>query len=167
MKNAAYWIERLGLSPHPDGGYYLETYRSDEEIGQAELPAGFTGPRRVSTAIYYLQPGGTVNYLHRIKSDELWHFYAGSPMTLHVLRPHGRYRKVLLGPDVEAGQTFQAAVQAGSWFGGTVEDQASFTLVGCTVAPGFDFEDFELAVRSEMLVQFPQHAEIIRRLTKA
>ena len=87
-------------------------------------------------------------------------------MTLHILRPDGRYRKVHLGPDIEAGQAFQAAVEAGSWFGGTVDDPDSFTLVGCTVAPGLDFEDFELAGRSKMLSQFPQHAEMIRHLTK-
>ena len=155
MKTAQDWIQSLRLSKHPEGGYYRETYRSPATV---ELPE-FAGPRAVSTAIYFLLPSSEVSAFHRIKSDELWHFYAGQPLTIHVLTPAGESVTI----PVSAANP-QAVVPAGSWFGATVEHE--FALVGCTVAPGFDFHDFEMAEQSALLARYPQQRGLIERLTK-
>ena len=158
-------ITNLGLTRHPEGGWFRETYRSSEILDAAALPDRFNGPRFVSTAIYYLLEPGDFSALHRIKSDEIWHFYAGGPLCIHVIAPDGHYQAVLMGADPVAGQQFQFVVPAGCWFGAEpVGDGAA--LVGCTVAPGFDFADFELADRKLLLQLYPAHAELIQRLTK-
>ena len=154
-EQARSWIERLKLTAHPEGGYYRETYRSSAEAGG----------RACSTAIYYLLPSEEISTLHRLRSDELFHFYAGSPMSVHVLDPAGDYEQISLGHDPGGGAVFQATVPAGCWFGATVEQPNSFALVGCTVAPGFDFDDFEQARRAVLLEQYPQHRSLIERLT--
>ena len=161
MKDARYWIEKLQLARHPEGGYFRETYRSDEVISAAGLPARFSAQRAFSTAIFFLLPGNECSVFHRIKSDELWHFYAGSGLTIHIIEPNGTYTH--LGLD---GEHFQALVRADWWFGATVDDPQSFSLVGCTVAPGFDFADFELARRDTIIELFPQHRAIIERLAR-
>jgi uncharacterized protein len=165
-KDASYWIKKLQLEPHPEGGYFRQTYRSGLTIPQAELPPGFAGPRPASTAIYFLLEGENFSAFHRLRSDEMWHFYAGSPLTVHVIDPPGEYSSILLGGDSEAQQTFQAVVPAGCWFASHVADWKSWSLVGCTVAPGFDFADFELAKRKELADKYPQHREVIQRLTR-
>src|ERR1700757_4054216 len=165
-KDARYWIEKLQLAPHPEGGYFRQTYRSDVVIAREALPAGFSGARAVSTAIYFLLEGKDFSAFHRLRSDEVWHFYAGSPLVVHVIEPAGSYSSILLGSDPDAGQTFQAVVRAGCWFASHVADWKSWALVGCTVAPGFEFADFEMAKREELSAQYPQHREMIRRLTR-
>ncbi|GIV20953.1 MAG: hypothetical protein KatS3mg023_2704 [Armatimonadota bacterium] len=162
---AQYWIEKLGLQPHPEGGYYRETYRSSQRLLGCCLRE-HEGPRVAATCIYFLLPGGQFSALHRLRSDEIWHFYAGSPLTLHIIDPQGNLSQVRLGKDLENGETFQAVVQAGCWFGATVEDPHGYTLVGCTVAPGFEFEDFELGNRQQLMEQYPQHRDWIERLTR-
>lgn len=144
-----HWIEKLGLAPHPEGGYFRETYRS-----------------AFSTAIYFLLPGDRVSALHRIKSDELWHFHAGSGLVLSIIHPSARLEQVALGPHVDDGETLQAVVPAGAWFGAAVNDRASYALVGCTVAPPFEFADFELGERARLLVLYPQHRAVIECLTR-
>ena len=166
MGDASTWIDRLGLREHPEGGYYSETYRSNLIIGQAALPEAFAGPRSCSTAIYFLLEGGRRSRLHRIRSDEVWHFYTGASLTLHVIDPVGEYSRIVLGEDAAGGQVFQAVVKAGCWFGATVDDPQSCALVGCTVSPGFDFRDFELGDRQELVSRFPQHRSIIVELTQ-
>lgn len=158
---AAEWIAALGLLPHPEGGFYRETYRATEVIAAGHLPARFGGPRAHSTAIYFLLPGEQVSRLHRIKSDEVWHFYAGRALTLTLIHPDGRLEERRLGPGA-----FQALVPAGCWYGAAVDDPAAYALVGGTVAPGFDFDDFELADRPDLLARFPQHHDTILRLTR-
>lgn len=158
-------IERLGLLRHPEGGWYRETYRSGEIIQGSALPERFGGTRACSTAIYFLLQAGDISALHRIKSDEMWHFYAGEPLTVHVVTPQGEHRALQVGPDLAAGEAFQVVVPAGCWFGAEVSWAGDFSLVGCTVAPGFDFADFEMADREHLLRQFPAHGELIRRLT--
>jgi len=165
-KNAAYWIEKLGLEPHPEGGYYRQTYRAGLVLAQAALPFPFTGRRAVSTAIYFLLDGERFSAFHRLRSDELWHFYVGASLLVHVIDEDGRRSEIQLGSDPEAGEVLQAVVKAGCWFGSRVRDQKSFALVGCTVAPGFDFEDFELAKRDELVRRYPQHRQVIERLTR-
>jgi predicted cupin superfamily sugar epimerase len=166
MKNARYWIEALVLERHPEGGYYKESYRSSEIIQPAGLPARFPGPRFFSTCIYFLLSDNEVSHLHRIKSDEIWHFYTGSSLTIHVIDPQGGYQNIKLGQGIEMGEILQGVVKAGCWFGAKVEERGSYSLVGCSVAPGFEFEDFELADRSKLLQIYPQHHEIIKLLTE-
>ncbi|MDD2710187.1 MAG: cupin domain-containing protein [Verrucomicrobiae bacterium] len=165
METAEYWIEHLRLVPHPEGGFFRETYRCEEQIA-AGLPRRYTSPRSFSTAIYFLLRSQDVSTLHRLQSDEIWHFYHGSPLSLHLLTPDGRHLTQHLGRDPAQGQRLQAVIKAGCWFGATVNAPQAFTLLGCTVAPGFDFADFELGQGSELILLFPQHRQIIERLTR-
>ncbi len=158
-------VRRFGLARHPEGGWYRETYRSSETVAGDALPARFGGSRSFCTAIYFLLERGDISALHRIRSDEIWHFYAGAPLAVHVLTPRGEHRELKLGPDFGAGQSFQAVVAAGCWFGAEVAGPGEYSLVGCTVAPGFDFADFQLGSRSDLLQAYPQHEEIINRLS--
>jgi uncharacterized protein len=165
-KSAQYWIDKLNLIPHPEGGYYRETYHAKLSIAREALPPQFTGSRLVSTAIYFLLEKENFSAFHRLYSDELWHFYAGSPITVHVIDPDGSYSERLLGSDPDAGEVLQAAVKAGHWFASRVRDSKGFGLVGCTVAPGFDFSDFEMAKRAELIGVYPQHRKLIESLTR-
>ncbi len=158
-------IKQLGLVKHPEGGWYRETYRSGEVIPGAALPARFAGGRSVCTAIYFLLQSGDISALHRIRSDELWHFYSGNSLTVHVITPDGEYYLLNLGPDITAGESYQSVVPAGCWFGAEVSGEG-YSLVGCTVAPGFDFSDFEMGNGTTLLEQYPDRAEIILRLTR-
>jgi predicted cupin superfamily sugar epimerase len=166
MTSARDWISALGLQRHPEGGWYRETYRSPEQIAQAALPPRFSGPRSFSTAIYYLLEGDDFSALHRIRQDEGWHFYDGSALTLHLISPEGEYSSLLLGRDLGKGEQPQAVVPAGWLFAATVNEPDSYSLTGCTVAPGFDFDDFELPGRDELRARYPRHAAIIERLTR-
>lgn len=165
--NAKHWIEELQLEAHPEGGYFRQTYRSDVMIAREALPAGFSGERLASTAIYFLLDAENFSAFHRLPSDEMWHFYAGSPLAVEVIEQAGSHSSIRLGGDPEAGQVFQAVVRAGCWFASHVADWKGWSLVGCTVAPGFDFEDFEMAKRDELVNKYPQHREMIERLTRA
>jgi predicted cupin superfamily sugar epimerase len=165
-KDANYWIKKLKLEPHPEGGFYRQTYKADQVLPHESLPPNFTGPRAASTAIYFLLEGKSFSAFHRLRSDELWHFYAGAPVLVHVIDKSGEYSKILLGSDPETGETLQAVVKAGCWFASHVRDGKSFALVGCTVAPGFDFEDFELAKREELTRHYTQHRELFEKLTR-
>jgi predicted cupin superfamily sugar epimerase len=165
-RTAAEWIAFMRLAPHPEGGFYRETYRAREVIAGDHLPTRFGGARACSTAIYFLLPGDQISALHRIKSDEVWHFYGGSALTLTLIHSDGRLEAHRLGPDAERGESFQVLVPAGCWYGASVDDPDSYALVGGTVAPGFDFADFELADRQALLATFPQHREAILDLTR-
>jgi predicted cupin superfamily sugar epimerase len=165
MKDANFWIEGLGLEKHPEGGFYKETYRSGEILQSAGLPARFSGPRVFSTSIYFLLVGSEVSHLHRIKSDEIWHFHEGRTLIIHVIEPDGKHREIELGRDIERGEVLQGVVPAGCWFGGRMKDPDSYCLAGCTVSPGFDFEDFELADRDGSIHEYPHLREIIELLT--
>lgn len=161
-------IERLDLQPHPEGGYYRRSYTANEMLAAGALPERFGGARPVSTAIHFLLPAGEVSALHRMQSDELWHFYAGDPLRVHMLYPDGRHESFVLGPALDEGMVYQAAVPHGVWFGAELagSPDKGFALVGNTVAPGFDFSDFELAERDELVARYPEHRALIRRLTQ-
>ena len=165
-QTAAYWIDHLALEPHPEGGYFKEVYRSAAQIGECCLGSDRGGSRSVSTAIYYLLSTGEFSACHRLRSDEIWHHYAGGSLTVHVIDQAGSHRALGLGLDLDAGQAPQVMVPVGTWFGAVVDDASSFCLVGCTVAPGFDFRDFELADRAKLVGLYPQHRGVIERLTK-
>lgn len=160
---AEHWIRALALEPHPEGGFFRESYRSPETLPQVALPTGYRGERSVSTAIYYLLRRGDRSRLHRLRADELWHLYDGGPLTLHVLHPAGHYEPRVLGREIHKGEALQQLVPMGAWFG--AEATEDFALVGCTVAPGFAYEDFELGAREALLAQYPQHRELVLRLT--
>lgn len=159
-------IRALDLKPHPEGGWYRETYRATESIAAGGLPERYAGPRSHATSIYFLLTSDSFSALHRLKSDELWHFYHGSPLNLHVIQADGRYAPITLGTNLAQGETFQAVVPHGCWFGATVATSGAYTLVGCSVAPGFDFSDFEIADRESLTRAFPQHQALIERLTR-
>ena len=156
-------ITRLKLARHPEGGWYRESYRAAGIVPGNLLPERFAGDRAFCTAIYFLLERGDISALHRIKSDELWHFYAGAALTVHVITPQGEYHPLKLGSNLAAGESFQAVVPAECWFG--AETEGAYSLVGCTVAPGFDFAEFEMGSREHLLRQYPTHAGIIQRLT--
>ena len=158
-------IESLGLAKHPEGGYFRETYRSGESIVAAHLPARFGGDRVFSTAIYFLLTGNDVSAFHRIKQDELWHFHEGGDVLIHGIDDTGALHTKRLGLDIENGAEPQATIPAGWIFGAEVAAPDGYALVSCTVAPGFDFADFELISRFELLEAYPDHAAVIQRLT--
>jgi predicted cupin superfamily sugar epimerase len=159
-------VRRLDLVRHPEGGWYCETYRSGECVEGIALPERFGGTRSLCTAIYFLLEKGDFSALHRIKSDEIWHFYAGAPLTVHTLTSQGDHVELRLGSDFTAGESFQIVVAAGCWFGAEVTAQGEYSLVGCTVSPGFDFVDFQLGIRDDLQQEYPRHGEIIERLTR-
>jgi predicted cupin superfamily sugar epimerase len=166
MANADYWVEKLGLEVHPEGGFFKETYRSDETISEEALPHRFSGERAFSTSIFYMLNKNDISMLHRIKQDEIWHFYEGTSLTIHCLSADGAYSASVLGRDIQNGESFQVVVKGGCYFCAETNNKESFSLVGCTVAPGFDFEDFELPSRIELVGAFPQHTELINSFTK-
>jgi hypothetical protein len=163
MDRARELIDRLGLIPHPERGFYVETYRAP--LAVAGLPHG--GARAASTAIYFLvtraQP---TTYLHRLKSDEVFHLYEGGPLDVLLLDAAGGGDVRRLGLDVARGARPQLVITAGTWFAVELGAEASHCLFGCTVAPGFDFADFELAAGPELAQRFPAHAERIARMTR-
>lgn len=159
-------ISEYNLQPHPEGGYYRQTYQSALRIPEDSLPEKFGGERFISTAIYFLLPSTHFSAFHRIKSDELWHFYSGDAIRIHVIDPDGNYTVLKLGMDHANGEYFQHVVLADSWFAAETTATTGYGFVGCTVSPGFDFQDFEMA-RKELLVElFPQHEQIITRLCR-
>lgn len=160
-------VKTLQLKEHPEGGYYREVYRSNLLIPEKELPEGFSGDRSCATAIYYLLPSDSFSAFHRIRQDEIWHFYLGSTVVLHIISAGGVYNKAMIGKNIEEGDFLQYAVPAGSWFAAEVIEDDSFSLVGCTVSPGFDFRDFELGSRADLIKRFPDQLELIGRLTRS
>lgn len=163
--DADYWIKHLNLISHPEGGFYYETFASTEVIKKQALPNRFNADRKYYTSIYFLLRTNQVSHFHRIKSDELWCFHDGAPLDIHVIDPEGNYYILKLGLNILTNQKPQQLVPAGSWFGASVNAMDAYSLVGCFVAPGFDFDDFELADRNEMQKKFPQHSAIINKLT--
>jgi uncharacterized protein len=166
MERIQQLIQHLKLLPHPEGGYYIETYRSKETIAKAALPGRFGGDRNFSTAIYFLIPAGQFSAFHRIEADELWHFYEGQTLYVYVIHRQGNLEIIRLGNDIEQGEVFQAMVPAGSYFASRPSENEGYSLVGCTVAPGFDFEDFELSDKKELQKLYPQHNDLIEELCR-
>lgn len=163
--SAQYWIDTLQMTTHVEGGAFKETYRAKGSIAKSALSTGFAGDRNYSTAIYFLLQQGQFSALHRISADEVWHFYEGDSLEIIEIKPSGELTIHLLGRNPEAGEVFQCVIEGGSWFGSRVAARGEYSLVGCTVAPGFDFADFELANRDSLLNEFPQHHTLIEQLT--
>ena len=159
-------VAKLNLSPHPEGGYFKETYRSLETIPKTALPRRFDGARSYGTAIYFLLEDGNFSAFHKIQSDESWHFYEGGTLLIYVIHFNGRLEIVKLGRSLSTGEVFQYTVPAGCWFASEPSSGSDYVLTGCTVAPGFDFTDFELATFESLAKQYPQHSTLIKRLTR-
>lgn len=160
-------IERLNLEAHPEGGYFKETYCSNMILPESNLPTQFKGSRNVATCIYFMLTSEAFSAFHRVQQDETWHFYKGSKILLHMIDESGNYTHVFIGNDFEAGEVPQFTVPKNVWFAAEVEAKEAYALVGCTVAPGFDFRDFELAKAANLKERFPQHQIIISRLTRS
>lgn len=156
-------IEKLKLEPHPEGGYFKETYRSKESI---DLDAPFYGTRNYSTSIYFMLTADTFSAFHKIKQDEAWHFYQGDPIDLHMIHPDGEHELIKLGHNIFYDEVPQFIVPAESWFAAKSIGAKGYSLVGCTVSPGFDFADFELATEESLLQIFGMHAALIREFTR-
>lgn len=164
-KDASYWVNHLALKPHPEGGFYREVYRSSEGVAQTALPERFSGSRSFCTSIFYLLERGDFSSFHRIKSDETWHFYAGGALEV-VMLGDGGTTTITLGQEVSLGQHLQFTVPAAVWFASRPATDTTFSLVGCTVSPGFDFADFEMGKRRELINEFPSADETIKKLTR-
>jgi len=162
---AAQWVRALRLAPHREGGWYRETHRDTLLIPRRGLPRRFRGPRAASTAILFLLARGQCSRLHRIRSAEVWHFYRRSALDISIIAPDGRRRVIALGSRPARRERVHAVVPAGAWFGARLRGRGAWALVGCTVAPGFDFADLELADRATLLREFPRHRRTIEALT--
>jgi len=159
-------IDLYGLQPHPEGGWYKQTYKSNEQIPAEVLPGRIYGSRAFSTAIYFLLQQNEFSAFHRIKSDECWHFYAGDPLLIYVIKTGGELEIISLGGDIENGQLFQYIVPANCWFASRPAPESSWSFVGCTVSPGFEFSDFELAKASALIAEYPRYEKIIQELCR-
>ena len=166
MQSAQSFIKQYQLQPHPEGGWYKETYKSTELLPLAALPQRFNGDRSFSTAIYFLLEQGNFSAFHKIKSDECWHFYTGEPLVVYIISQQGALDIIELGNDINKGHVFQYVVPANCWFASRPAAESNFCFVGCTVAPGFDFEDFDLADAAELSKLYPQHRDIIHELCR-
>jgi len=165
MTEAEKIIQRLELEPHPEGGYFKETYRSEGKILENQLPDVFDGDRNYSTCIYFLLTSETFSAFHKINQDEFWHFYKGSAIQLFMISEKGKLSEVIIGNNLENGEVPQFVVPKNYWFAARIIQPESYALVGCTVSPGFDFRDFTLPSRAELLEKFPQHEKVITQLT--
>jgi predicted cupin superfamily sugar epimerase len=169
MPNASHIIEALGLQPHPiEGGFFRETYRSAGTIPAADLPAGYRtdSGRSFGTAIYYLLTAETFSEMHRLPTEEVFHLYLGGPVRMLQLFPDGGGREVIIGSDVLAGQQPQVIVPPGVWQGSRLEPGVEFALLGASMAPGFDYADYEQGRRSELIARYLEYAAILRELTR-
>ena len=159
-------IQQFDLQPHPEGGWYKQTYKSSEHIPTSALPERFSSDRAFSTAIYFLLENGNFSAFHRIKSDECWHFYTGDALLIYVIQQNGTLDIITLGNDPEKGQLFQYVVPANCWFASRPAPHSEYCFVGCTVSPGFEFDDLELANANELAALYPAHKDIISELCR-
>ena len=164
--NASYWIEKLNLVEHTEGGFFAPVFRAPEYIDSHGLPARFKGNRTIVSSIYYLLQRGQFSAFHRLKSFEIWSFLGGDPLVIYILNPFGGLTEKRLGPNFDRGESFLAAIEPGNWFAAEQRGPAEFTLLGCMVAPGFEYEDMEIAGRDRLLAKYPEHREIIERLAR-
>jgi predicted cupin superfamily sugar epimerase len=166
QRSANDWINHLKLEIHPEGGAYSRVYTSQIILDKTSLPGNFHGSRPACTHIYYLLQKNEFSAFHKIQSDELWHFYDGDTLIISEINKDGSLTKHLLGKNIEAGESLFCVINAGNWFASSLKAGGLFSLVGCTVCPGFDFAEFELAKRNDLISKYPQHKELISGMTK-
>lgn len=165
MFSANYFIEKLQMHAHPEGGYYKESFASSENICDKDLKTKFEGERILWTSIYFLLRDGEVSNFHKLKSDEMWYYHSGSPLTIYMISPDGILTTSQLGLDIEKGEVPQVLVPKNYIFGSAMNNEG-YALVGCMVSPGFDFKDFQLFERNDLLNRYPTHKDIIMKLTR-
>lgn len=165
MNKAEYYIKRLNLQPHPEGGFFSEIFRSQEIIPEQNLPERFDIPHCFSTYIYFLLKSGQISKFHRHKSDEIWNFLDGSPLILYFVDKIGKLNKIVLGKNLEEKQVLSYVVPPECWMASMPSEDNSYSLVGCMVAPGFEFNDFEIADKKELLKEYSDYSDIINILT--
>lgn len=166
MKRAADdYIAQLGMTAHTEGGYFKELYKNNYSISVKELAPGCERERSLSSTIYYLLKSGQVSRFHRLLSDEVWFYHAGSPLRIYMIDSQGVLTTVKLGLAINEGESPQIVVPANTIFGADVVDDDSFSLVSCMVSPGFDYRDFLLYTREELIKQYPEHSIIITKLS--
>ncbi|EOL49366.1 cupin domain-containing protein [Enterococcus caccae] len=158
-KNQDYWISQLGLEAHPEGGYFKQVLRSTQS-----LQVAFDKKRPYYTSIYFLLTNDNPSHFHRLTSDEVWYYHSGSALSIHLLYPDGEYEIIQLGADLENGEVLQAVVPKDVIFGSSIENGGEFALVSCMVSPGFDYQDFELFTKTQLIARYPDHKEIIEQL---
>jgi uncharacterized protein len=164
MKGIDYWIDNLGLQKHPEGGYFKETYRSDEIIEKSALPSRYSGNRAVSTAIYFMVTTDCPSKFHKVNSDEFWFFHDGGRLKIFILHPDGKHEICLFGRNLDNSEHPQIMIPKNTWFAACTHE-CDYVVLSCTVAPGFDFDDFQLAERKVLLDSYPQHSELILKLS--
>jgi predicted cupin superfamily sugar epimerase len=159
-----FWIQKLNLEKHPEGGYFREVYRSEQSLRKGFLRNRYTGNRSIATSIYFLLPSTEFSAFHRLKSDELWHFYFGNAALVHMIGKDGTLNTAKVGRNIEGGELLQLVIPKDTWFAAEVTHTDGYALVGCTVSPGFEFSDFELGQKSKLTEKYPEHAGLIERL---
>jgi predicted cupin superfamily sugar epimerase len=160
---AKHYVKKLKLKKHPEGGYYREVYRSGELILGEHLPKRFKSSRNFSTSIYFLLEGAQFSAFHYLQSDEIWHFYDGSDVIIYLINQNGRFSKKKVGKGKKS--KFQVTVEKNNWFAAELENKKSFALIGCTVSPGFEFDDFTLGNKQELIKKYSKHKKLIEKLT--
>lgn len=163
MKSIEYWKNKLNLEDHPEGGFFSEFYRSQGFIPKEVLPERFSDKRNYSTAIYFLITSTNNSKFHKINADEMWHFYYGSPVKIHLIDLDGNYSYELLGLDLDKGQLPAVVIPHQTWMAAETIDDDSYSLVGCTSAPGFDYADFVMATKNELLELNSEIKDIIQK----
>lgn len=166
MNDSAAIISQLHLTPHPEGGWYREVYRSHDSIPASSLPDRYNSPHCFSTSIYFLLESHDFSAFHRLRSDETWHFYMGSPVVIYIISPEGEASAEVLSANLDDEHQLQFTIPYNCWFAAKVLDVNAFALLGCTVAPGFEFTDFELGQRQRLCELFPQHFDLITEFTR-
>lgn len=157
--DASYWKRQLQLETHPEGGSYASSFSAETTIDIS------SGTRPLYTSIYFMLADGEISHFHQLQSDEIWYYHDGNALTVHMISTDGVYSSAKLGLDIEKGERPQLLVPAGTIFGSSMIESGDYALVGCMVAPGFDFKDFKLFTEDELVAQFPQHTEIIKKMT--
>ena len=165
MHSSQYFIDTLNMEPHPEGGFYKSSFDSCENISSNDLKTSFEGERILWTSIYFLLRDGEISSFHRLKSDEMWYYHAGSPLTIYMISPEGELTTKQLGLNIKNGETPQFLVPKNYIFGSAMNN-SGYSLVGCMVSPGFDFKDFEILKRDVLLNKYSQHKDTIIKLTK-
>jgi len=163
MITTEYWIQHLDLKPHPEGGFFKEVFRSSIDVTKEELPKGYKSSRRLSTSIYYLLRSGEISKMHRLKSDELWYFHFGSPLKVIYIDHEGIKRTKILGARPEKAESFYMHIPAGNIFAAEVLEENFYSLVSCVVSPGFEFDDFEMFNKDDLIQAYPKHADVFEK----
>lgn len=163
MKSADYWIQKLDLKPHPEGGFYSEVFRSSINVDLQKLPIGYKGDRRVASSIYFMLRSGDISKMHRLKSDELWYYHCGSPIQIYIIDQEGNKHTKILGPDADNNESFCVHIPAGNIFAAEILKPDTYSLMSCVVAPAFEFDDFEMFDKDDLIQAYPKHTELFNR----